>query len=357
MSSPTAPRARTFRWLKLLFVVGLVAWGVWCGRQLSQARRAGAALNAVLQRESLSSPGLPGAARSDAIAAAEHLGDGQFAEAARTLSPAVHLPSSQQDAAKRFLGRQKALRQRLLAAATAAEKRQRDGGDVTAVRAALARALEAAARGDESAVRSQLDAAEAVLDRSGAGGAAEAWPAGPAGIAARAAGLESAVRVGQELMTESFAAAGRLIGRAAWHCRNQQYDEAAGLLDLAAGLLGVSPAPSETRQMPGWFLDLAEAPPPAPDAARAQAAVQLAEAVARAETPGPTVTALVDKARREFDAGRVAEADWWASVALAALAMDPAAAESAADEAAAGSAGKAGRSPAGAGEQEEASEL
>jgi hypothetical protein len=273
-----------------LIWAALVAWSIWCGWQLYQARRAGAALHAAWQRESVPSSGL---------------------------SP------SQQETAKRFLGRQPPLRQRLIAVATAAEKRQRDGGDVNAVRAALAGVLQAAARGDQSSVLVQLDAAESALDRTMSAARWQTWPDGAPGVAARAAALEPAVRVGQELMTEGFAAAGRMIGRAAWHCRNEQHDEAAELLDLAAELMGVSPVPSSTRQVPAWFLDLAQAPQHTADATRAQAAVELAEAVARAEAPGPAVMALVDKARRQFDAGQLAEADWWASIALAALAMDP----------------------------------
>jgi len=82
----------------------------------------------------------------------------------------------------------------------------------------------------------------------------------------------------------------------------------------------------------------------------------LAEAIAQAESPHLAVTALVGRARREFDAGRMAEADWWAAVALAALAIDPAAAEEAPDEEPAGGAAPATRSVAEAEEHEEESE-
>ena len=326
MSSPKGLRRLALRWWRFLLLAGVAGWGIWSGWQLYQARRAGIALRTALQREAMPAAGWA-AARGGVTAAADQLGRGRFGEAARTLSPALGLTASQRDAARRFLGRQETLRQRLIAAATVAEKRQLEGDDVTASREALARVLEAAADSDSTAVVLQLEAAEAALDRVPSGTRGPAWPADEAGVAARTVALEPAVRAGQELMTESFAAAGRLIGKAAWHCRSGRYDEAAELLDLAAELLEVSPVPSETKQVPTWFLDLAQAPSSTADATDARAAVELAEAAARAESPGPAVTGLVHRARREFDTNQIAEADWWASVALAALAMDSRAAE------------------------------
>ncbi len=330
VSSDKSPGGGIAGGLKLLLLISLLAWGTWSAWQLRQARQAGAALRDVLLGQWLAAPASPAAKHPAVLTAVERFGAGQFGEAGQLLAPAADLTPSQQDAARRFLGRQPPLRQRLIAVASAAEDRQREGGEVGPARAALSQALAAAAEGDPAAVAVQLGAAESALDRDRVNTGGPGWPADAAGVAARAAALEPAVRVGQDLLTEGYAAAGRLIGRAAWECQAQRYDEAAALLDLAAGLLGIEPVPNDARTVPAWFLDLAQTPPASVEAARAQAAVELAEAVAQAESRHPVVESLVARARREFDAGRAAEADWWASVALAAQAMDPQAVASAA---------------------------
>jgi hypothetical protein len=249
--------------------------------------------------------------------------DGKFQAAVGALAPPAQLSSDQLQSAKGFLGERGPLRQRLLDATKTARDFERQGGDATAARAALALGLAAAARGDAAALTQQLELAESALDPLAGNQTHNGWPTGEAGIAARVARLEPAVQLGQDLLTEGHAAAARLIGRAAWHCEAEQFAEAAALLDLAAQLLAVQPAdyPDEQR-LPSWFQQLAQAPPPSADATRTQEAVQLAEAVVQSEGTGAALEALVAKARRELDAGRVAEASWWAEVALEALAMD-----------------------------------
>ncbi len=133
VSSSQTPKSGVLRGLKFLLLAGLVAWGGWSAWQIHQARRAGAALGDALRREPPSSSNTALPARDALAAAAEHLRRGQFAEAASALAPTATLSAAQQDAAKRFLGKQTALRQRLIAAAAAAEKRQREGGDAAAV--------------------------------------------------------------------------------------------------------------------------------------------------------------------------------------------------------------------------------
>jgi len=325
VSSANAASATAAGWLKFLLLLSLVTWSAYSHWQLHQARVAGAAVRDALVGKPLAARDSPTVNEPAVLTAVEHLGAGQFAEAARLLAPAGDLTPAQQDAARRFLVRHSPLRQRLIAAAAAAEKRQQDGGEAGAARAELARVLAAAARGELPEVEAGLEAAEAALDRVSAARGGQAWPAGEAGVAARAAALEPAVRMGRELLTEGFAAAGPLIGRAAWECRRARYDDAASALDLAAALLGIAAQPNGVRAVPAWFLDLAQAPPATVETVHARAAVELAEAVAQADAVPPAVASLVARARREFDAGQVAEADWWASVALAALAMDPAA--------------------------------
>ena len=62
-------------------------------------------------------------------------------------------------------------------------------------------------------------------------------------------------------------------------------------------------------------------PPDSVDAAEAQETVELAEAMALSLSPSEIVAGLVERARRELERGRSAEAHWWASLALQAMGM------------------------------------
>jgi hypothetical protein len=73
--------------------------------------------------------------------------------------------------------------------------------------------------------------------------------------------------------------------------------------------------------VPEWFAALEPRPPADVDEAQARAAVELCEAMTASEPPSEAVAALVAKARRELEAGRLGEAHWWAEVALNALGM------------------------------------
>jgi hypothetical protein len=309
--------------MRLLLLTGVLAAAAWSVWQTRQARRAGAALSEAMTRDGPSSSGPAMGARDSLSAAAEAMRDGRFQAAVDALAPPAQLSSQDLEAAKRFLGERGPLRQRLLDVTKMARESEQEGGDTAVIRTALARGLAAAARGDASSLTTHLDAAESALDPLAGNRARDDLPTGEAGIAARVAQLRPAVQLGQELLTEGHAAAARLIGRAAWHCQSEQYAEAAALLDMAAQLLGVQPTRQhDAKQLPPWFTQLAQEPSSTADPARTQAAVQLIEAVIQSETPGPALEALVVKARRELNAGRVAEASWWAEVALEALAMD-----------------------------------
>ena len=56
-----------------------------------------------------------------------------------------------------------------------------------------------------------------------------------------------------------------------------------------------------------------------------EVALELAEAMVSAQSPGEPVAGLVSKARRELEASRTEEAYWWAGVALNGLGMTDAA--------------------------------
>lgn len=230
-----------------------------------------------------------------------------------TAAPLKTLNASERGAAQRFFAKAPALRQQFIAVASAAERR----GDV-AVREPLQRALAAAANGDAAIVETQLRSAEAALD----GETAAARRDEPQSVLALVHQIEPAVKLGQELMTEGYAAAGKLVARAGWHFQQKQHTESARMLALSAQLLGASgSATTATTNAPAWFVTMARAPSLDADRRRAEAAVQICEAAAASEPPSRVVAALVERARRELDAGRPAEAYWWAAVALPAMGM------------------------------------
>jgi len=73
--------------------------------------------------------------------------------------------------------------------------------------------------------------------------------------------------------------------------------------------------------MPEWFGALADAPSGTANKSQAEAAVSLAEAMTMSENPARPIASLVERARRELDAGRPGDACFWAGVALNALGM------------------------------------
>ncbi len=316
------------RWLLLAVLAVCSAWGVW---QSYQARRVGDALAGALQRVGPPPAGPDERLRQTLASAAGSLQAGRLDRAASTLNPPEEFTAVDRAAAQRFLARHEELRRRLIAAVAAAERCQADGQDVPAAQAALRDALAAAARGDAELVAGRIELAAAMLDPLAGRAGGAAWPGGVKGVAARAACLESSVSLGEELMTESYAAAQRVIRRSAWHCQAQQYAEAAALLDLAGELLGQPLSDGGRRELPAWFLPLAETPPAGARPEPVAAAVRLAEAVSQAESPSPVIRAVVLRARQELDGGRTAEAAWWASLALQTLALDPATAAAAAE--------------------------
>jgi hypothetical protein len=130
-----------------------------------------------------------------------------------------------------------------------------------------------------------------------------------------------AFELGRDLMTEGHAAAEKIVGRASRHFEAGEYRQSASLLTLAARLLGVEPSASDTAETPDWFTALAQPPSSTDTKTDAEAAVDICEAMAASEPPAKPVMTLIQKARQELDAGRVDEAGWWASVAMAALGL------------------------------------
>ena len=227
--------------------------------------------------------------------------------------PIKALGVAERGAAQRFFAKTPELRQRFVAVASAAERR-----NDTTIREPLQRALTAAAKGNAASVEVQLRLAEATLD----GETTAARRDEPQTVLALVQQIEPAVKLGQELMTEGYAAAGRLVTRAAWQFQQKQFTESARMLSLGAQLLGASgSATTATTNTPAWFVAMARAPVLDADRQRAEAAVQICEASAASEMPSRAVAALVERARRELDAGRPGEAFWWAGVALPALGM------------------------------------
>jgi hypothetical protein len=229
-----------------------------------------------------------------------------------TAAPLKVLSAAERGAAQRFFTKALELRQRFIAVASAAERRN----DAT-VREPLQRALAAAAKGDAASVEAQLRLAEADFD----GETSAARPDEPQSVLALVQQIEPAVKMGQELMTEGYAAADKLVARAAWQFQQKQFAESAWMLALSAQLLGAGGSAAVTTNAPAWFVAMARAPSLDADRRRAEAAVQICEAAAASEPPARGVATLIERARRELDAGRPAEAFWWAAVALPAMGM------------------------------------
>jgi len=237
----------------------------------------------------------------------------QASRAGAAAAPLKALTAGERGAAQRFFAKATELRQRFIAVAAAAERR----GEM-AVREPLQRAMAAAAKGDAGSVEGQLRLAEAALE----GETAAARRDEPATVLALVQQIEPAVKLGQELMTEGYTAAGRLVERAAWHFQQKQFAESARMLALSAQLLGAGGSTAApATNAPPWFVAMARAPSLDADRARAEAAVQICEAAAAAEAPSRAAAALIERARRELDGGQAAEALWWAGVALPAMGM------------------------------------
>lgn len=328
MSDPSpkaAPAAgkgyRVLRPFKTILVAALVAWGVFAWWSLREARRAGGVLHdsisAAWPDQANPQPGT----RLRLLDAAESMEAGRFRAVTSSLGPIGPPTAAEKLAAERFFAKSQPVRDRFLAVAAAAEAEENGEADVSVVRDALARALRAAARDDQAAVDAHVQLAEEMLAQLDTLGAPGIVAGNAESVAALVAQVEPAFNLSRDLMTEGHAAAEQLIGRASWHFQAEEHRKAASLVKLAGALLGVeSPAP-DAATTPDWFDALAQPPPESFPAPQAREAVDLAEAMATSLAPSQVVSGLVQKARREVEADRPAEAHWWASLALEAMGM------------------------------------
>ncbi|MFH1267482.1 MAG: hypothetical protein ABIK89_17300 [Planctomycetota bacterium] len=312
---------KVIRPIKTLVLAGLVAWGVFAWWTIREARRAGAVLGDSLTAAWPEEGAPQSGTRRQLLDAAQNLQAGEFRAVVLNLGPARPPTSAEKIAAERFFAQSQALRKRFLAAASAAQAEETDGADVGVVRNALARAFAAAARNDASGVAAQVELAERALDEVGTAGGAGIFAGDAETVAALVRRIEPAFQLGRELLTEGQAAVEKLVARASWHFQAAEYRQAASLLRLAAGLLGVEPSGPVVAETPKWFAALAQSPRDSVADAEAGEAVELAEAMAASLSPSEAVTGLVERARRELAADRPAEAQWWASTALAAMGM------------------------------------
>jgi hypothetical protein len=325
-------RATKFlRLLKALIWAGLIVWGVAAWWWISQGRQAGRAMEEMLcdcwPRDGTATIGT----RQRLLAAAERIGSGDFGQIATVLGPAGPPSAEEQAAARRFLGRRQDARRRMIASAAAAQAAEGEGTDVRPVRDALARALLAAAHQDSSGVERELAIAEAALDAAGSEASTAAAAGSEASTAAAAADSNSVAalltalapgfELARDLMTEGYTAADKLLARASWHFRAGEFRQSAALVSLAGRLLAIEPAAAPSAAVPAWFEQLARSPAAEVSAAQSQAAVELCAKMAAAETLAAPLRQVVQRAGREMRAGRLAEAHWWATVALAGLGM------------------------------------
>jgi hypothetical protein len=328
------PLSTLFRLIVVLALAGGLGWIAVAGWQLRQARRAGRALAALLTVDPAHSTA--GDDRLSLLqAAAPSLHDGDFQGACDLLRPR-DLTTAEQEAARRFLSSHSELRKRFVAAAAEAQRGDRD--EAARCRKALAGALCAACDGNASCVEACLASAEGALDASILGSRNSGGGSSPQAVAIRAQAIAPALGLGRELMTETYGPAARLVARASWHYQQRQYDQAAVLLDLARELLGSLPMTAvSATEVPPWFTSMAEALPEDVTPERSRAIVSFCESVAQSQTLSPALTVIVRQAQRERDAGRLAAARWWASVAIEAMGIT--------DEAAAVASAVAGPKP------------
>lgn len=312
---------KVLRPIKTLLVAALVAWGVFAWWSLREARRAGNVLHDSMTAAWPEQAGPQAGTRLRLLNAAEDIEAGRFRAVTSSLGPIRPPTAEQRIAAERFFAKSRAARDRFLAVAAGAEVEEGGGADVGIVRDALARALQAAAKGDQAAVDAQVQLAQETLAQLDTLDAPGIVGSDADAVAALVAQIEPAFSLSRDLMTEGHAAAEKLVGRASGHFQAGEHRKAASLVNLAAGLLAVDSPVPDVGAMPDWFNALAQSPPESIAAPKAQALVELAEAMALSLSPSEVVAGLIERARRELDAGRSAEAHWWASVALGAMGM------------------------------------
>ncbi len=313
---------RTIRLVKLVLWLGLITWGAGALWYIQQTYRAGAVLEEALA-EAWPENGRPRfGTRAKLLAASKNLAAGDFHAIEVDLAPAAAPTANQKSAAQGFFAKSTELRKRFVAATNLGRSLQQDGIDVAVVRDALTRALLAAARTDATVVTAQIEFAERALEATDLGTSVSGTGDGMQAVTESIRQIEPAFKLGQDLMTEGHAAARKLVARASWHVAVEEHRQAAALIRMAGDLLAVRPPapPVAVTATPKWFDELAVSPSQDVSEDRAIAAVELCEAMGRSSASKPLAT-LVKKARRELDAGRPADAYWWASVSLSALGL------------------------------------
>lgn len=317
----SGPAGKAVKLLKVLLVAGLVAWGAFAWWTIRRARQAGSAMVETIGATWPESGGPRIDARGRLLTAAEEFRAGDFRSVLDDLGPLQEPTAEERAAAQRFFGKAPEVRKRFLAAAAAARQQEVEDVDVSAVRDALGRALAAAIRNDQQKAVKQIEMAETALDQADLGLAGGLSEGGREAVAELVRRIGPAFDLGRELMTEGHTAAEKLLDRAGRHYRAKEYRQAASLVRLAAELLGVELPPPAVAVVPKWFDELGRQPLADAPQPQAAAAVELCRAMAASQPPSSPVKTLIDKAARELDAGRPAEAYWWATAALSSLGM------------------------------------
>ncbi len=304
----------------VMVIVGLLAWSVLAWRDRQAARQAGTAISAAIKDGwSPGEPPAPGT-RQRLLRAAERVQAGEYADVAAGLDSNTDISTEQRAAAGRFFEQHDGLCERLQSAVSQAQTIERDGTDVRPLRDSLARAVIAAARGDQADVVLHLEIVEAMLPQIAAGESATA-AAGPEAVAGLTHQLGPSYQLGRDLLTEGRTAVEKLLRRARRHFADEEYQQAAVLVRLAAQLSAVEPTGAAADSPPEWFLSLTPDEPIDAEQEAAVAAVGLCVSMAEVEPPSPPVKTLLRNAQRELTAQQPAAAFWWAGVALNALGM------------------------------------
>jgi hypothetical protein len=248
--------------------------------------------------------------------------EGDFSSAVSELRPTPTISPAERVAAQRFFSRHRDLRRRFLEVTDIARKMEEDGGQVTALRDALARALSAAARRDHSATVRHIETAESAMQRARlVVGRASPDDASREGCLGRIAQLGPSYRLGRDLLTEGHGVADKLLRRARGHYEREDYEQALVVVRLAAELSAVDLAPLAVDTVPEWFAALEPLDPAAAGEEEAVAAIALCESMVAASEPSPPVRSLLRNAMLAQTAKRWKDAYWWAQVALNALGL------------------------------------
>jgi hypothetical protein len=313
--------ATSWRWLRRLVLLALVVWAGWAWWSLGAVRHAGDALHESLAGQWPADATAPPGVRDRLLHTAADLQDGHYIQAAAAWQRLTPPTATQRQTAQRFFAAHPDLRERFLTA-TAAAQTAEEVAPSDARRASLGRAFLAAAGRDVAALQAELTIVEQAIMQSSETGRTSGATNSREVFVEMLGRFGPGFDVSRTLAFEGHVAVEKLLARARRHAADQEYAQAAGLVQLAARLLSLDMAEPAETHVPTWFDKLVYVPPKPADRAHAEAAVSLCAAMTAAEKPSAVIGELVGRAQRALKTQRWTDAFWWAGVALSALGVN-----------------------------------